>query len=57
MNHITLAHILSNKIIQINKCIIEAHSIWSIYISSNRDLKEKIQLALNRSVTISHDHI
>jgi hypothetical protein len=38
----------------INKYITDAHSIWSIYISSKRDLKEKIQLASNRSLTISH---
>jgi hypothetical protein len=48
---------LSNKTIQINKYITEAHSKWSIYINSKRDLKGKIQLALNRSMTISHDHL
>jgi hypothetical protein len=41
----------------INKYITEAHSIWLTYISPKRDLKEKIQLAINRYVTISHDHI
>jgi hypothetical protein len=40
---------------KINKYITESHSIWLIYIRSKRDLKEKIQLPLNRSVTISHD--
>jgi hypothetical protein len=43
--------------IQINKYTTEAHNIWSVYINSNRDLNRKIQLALNRSVTISHDPI
>jgi hypothetical protein len=52
-----LAHVLSNKTIQINKYIIEAHNIWSIYINSKSDLKGKIQLTLNRSMTISHDPI
>jgi hypothetical protein len=45
MNHIHLAHVSSNKAIQINKCITEAQIKWSIYISSKRDLKGKIQLA------------
>jgi hypothetical protein len=44
-NHISLAHVLSNTIVQINKCIIEAQIELSIYISSKRDLMRKIQLA------------
>jgi hypothetical protein len=42
---------------KINKYITEADSIWSIFISSKRDLKGNIQLALNRFVIISHDPI
>jgi len=40
-----LAYVLSNKRIQINKCIVEAQNKWSVYIGSKRDLKRKIQLA------------
>jgi hypothetical protein len=32
-----LSHVLSNKTLQINKCITEAKIKWSIYISSNRE--------------------
>jgi hypothetical protein len=39
MNHIHLANVLSNKTIQINKCIIDIQNKWFIYISLKSDLK------------------
>jgi predicted choloylglycine hydrolase len=39
-----LTNVLSNKTIQISKCITEVQIKWSMYISSKRDLKRKIQL-------------
>jgi len=52
-----LANALSNKTIQIIKCITEAYNTWSIYISSKNDLKRKIQLTSNMSMIISRDTI
>jgi hypothetical protein len=55
-NHIYLTHVLSNKTIQINKCITDAQIKWSIYINLKRP-KVKNKISFNRSVRISHDTI
>jgi hypothetical protein len=56
-NHILLAHVLSNKTIPINKCIIEGQNKLSTYINLKRDIKRKIESASNRHVAMSHDTI